>query len=179
MLLPFKCKFKGGGLRPTAPFACAAFTGRVFAIAGRLGAACGHGVGDRLFGPAAFAVGTRERFSTFVTSGRLGTSFAGGWRWSIPVPAEQLPAAGEGCAALSVVDVDGTYAFGDGSTGTNAYHAKSDCVWALKSPTGCVQLDISFLTSEAPGDKLMVYSSCERLCGNQLDDASTVGRLEI
>ena len=82
MLLPFKCKFKGGGLRPTAPFACAAFTGRVFAIAGRLGAACGHGVGDRLFGPAAFAVGTRERFSTFVASGRLGTSFAGGWRWS-------------------------------------------------------------------------------------------------
>ena len=51
VLLPFKCKFKGGGLRPTAPFACAAFTGRVFAIADRLGAACGHGVGDRLFGP--------------------------------------------------------------------------------------------------------------------------------
>ena len=27
-----------------------------------------------------------------------------------PVPTEQLPVAGEGCAALSVVDVDGTYA---------------------------------------------------------------------
>jgi len=73
---------------------------------------------------------------------------------------EQLPVDGESCAALTVLDVDGNgTAFDDGSTGTNAYHADATCVWALKSSTGCVSLEVPFLSSEAPRDRLEVFSA--------------------
>ena len=77
-------------------------------------------------------------------------------------PPMQLPVPGEVCDELTVVNVDdGPFRLTDGSTGFNAYHSNTNCVWALQSPaTGCVALDIDFLVSEAPRDELLVYASC-------------------
>ena len=75
------------------------------------------------------------------------------------VPVDQVPAAGEICDDIKVVDVDGNYTFSDGSTGLNNYHSGANCVWALRSTTGCVALDVDFLASEIPNDYLAVYAS--------------------
>ena len=53
----------------------------------------------------------------------------------------QLPAPGEVCDALTVVNVDdGPFRLTDGSTGFNAYHSGANCVWALQSPATFLQI---------------------------------------
>ena len=52
-----------------------------------------------------------------------------------------------------------TYTFSDGSTGTNAYQNGVTCVWGFEASGGpCVEIDVTFLRSEAPFDRLEIYS---------------------
>mmetsp|Transcript_31837 Transcript_31837/g.98331 ORF Transcript_31837/g.98331 Transcript_31837/m.98331 type:complete len:1459 (-) Transcript_31837:122-4498(-) len=70
----------------------------------------------------------------------------------------QLPVPGEGCEPFSVIDGDAT--FDDGSTGENAYARNANCVWALRAPaTGCVVLEVPFLSSEALRDRVDIFSA--------------------
>jgi hypothetical protein len=44
-----------------------------------------------------------------------------------------------------------TFTFSDGSTGTNAYQNGVACVWGFEASGGpCVEIDVTFLRSEAP-----------------------------
>mmetsp|Transcript_31836 Transcript_31836/g.98326 ORF Transcript_31836/g.98326 Transcript_31836/m.98326 type:complete len:1483 (-) Transcript_31836:122-4570(-) len=71
----------------------------------------------------------------------------------------QMPVPGEGCESFTVLD-DENATFDDGSTGEHAYARNANCVWALRAPaTGCVALDVPFLSSEGVRDRVEVFSA--------------------
>ena len=66
--------------------------------------------------------------------------------------APQRPVMDEGCAPWTYAYIRGstaTFTFSDGSTGTNAYHNGVTCVWGFEATGPCVEIDVTFLRSEA------------------------------
>ena len=55
-----------------------------------------------------------------------------------------------------------TFTFSDGSTGTNAYQNGVTCVWGFEATGPCVEIDVTFLRSEAPHDNIVSIPQVNR-----------------